>query len=218
MAQVVPPIVETPFGKLILGFEINDDLITVRPARAYESPNAGALRWQWTSDFGEAQLAICSIKPNIPDGMHITDCTAALWRIKIAKRRVEKWVVSCRLDALNPGQPGSSCSGQGLDALEWSNGDISMTLGTQNMYAMLGYRNNGGLLPERWIKEWNRDPEMFSFVEYAPNGFILKPPPLEPNEQVQFQFIVVWANEPGGDIGPWYAVDMPPAQILAALI
>jgi len=215
--RAVRPVVDTPFGSLTFGLQIDDELVSALSAETYESRNTGALRWQWTSEFGEAHLAICGVRPDIPEGMEVTDCTAALWWIQ-AERRVENWAISCRLEGLDPREAGAPCSGQGLDAQEWSNGKVSMTVGTQDMWAMLWYRNKGGLLPKRWTtEEWSRDPEMLSFVEYAPDGFVLKPPRLEPDEEVQFQFVVAWANEPCGDIGPWYAVDMPPAKILAAL-
>lgn len=212
------PVIDTPFGALSFGLQINDRLITAGPARTYVSNNAGALRWQWNSESVEANLAICSIKPAIPKGMHVTVCRAALWRIRGDEHCVENWAIDCRLERDDARKRGSACSGQGLDAQEWSNGSVSMTLGTQDMCAMLMYRNDGGLLPERWTnEEWCRDPEMFSFVEYEPDGFVLRPPRLERNEQVQFQFVAAWANEPDGDIGPWFAVDMPPATVLEGL-
>lgn len=218
VAGDVRPVINTPFGALSFSLQVNGSLITAGSARTYESNNDGALRWQWISEIVEANLAICWIKPDIPEGTHVTACRAALWRIRGGEQRVENWAIHCKLERDDAREPGAACSGQGLDAQEWSNGSVAMTLGTQDLWAMLMYRDDGGLLPERWmIEEWSRDTDISTFSEYESDGFVLRPPLLEPNEQVQFQFVVAWADEPGGDIGPWFAVDIPPSRVLACL-
>ena len=161
---------------------------------------------------------VCRPHLDLPSGMNVTDCHAAVWRIRAEKRPVTEYALTCRLEAPAGQQPGSPCSGQGLEAQEWSDGKINMTIGTQDAWAMVMYRNNGGILPDRWVQDLSGNrPEEVNLVEYANEGFILRPPGLQPGEIAQIQFVVAWAFEPGGEIANWYAVDLPPANIISTL-
>ena len=84
---------------------------------------------------------------------------------------------------------GDHCSGERLEAQEWTRNGFTVTLGTQTVAE-----------PDAGV------------VEYIPDGFVVRPPGLQPDEMIQVQFAAAWVPEDGDSTASWFAVDFTPAR------
>ena len=80
-------------------------------------------------------------------------------------------------------------SGERLEAQEWSANGYTVTVGTRA-----------------------EDEPGRGLVEYAPDGFVVRPPGLQPDEMIQVQFAAAWVPEDGDSTASWFAVDFTPAR------
>ena len=176
--------IETPLGTvrleaLIAGSHLNSD-----QANTYASVFAEARLFVWNKPAVVVELMMCKMRDE-PD---VTACHAAMWRIRAERQPVTDCVLTCRIEGASEYDHGP-CSGQFLDAQEWSAGITNVKIGVPQV----------------------------DFTQYVTDGFVLEPPNLEPGQLAQFQFIVAWAPEPEGDYATWMALIQPPAHILSIL-
>jgi hypothetical protein len=208
--------IKTPWGSLHLDLHMAGSSLVMERAQTYALANGPLLLVSNSARFSAA-LLLSQVHPELPESMRITASYAAMWRVR-AEQPLADYAFSCRWTPDSKRLPGGPCSGEGLEAQEWSDGHTSLTLGTQDLAAMMAYQSRGGVAPQSWDQAaWSSRPEEVNVVEYLPDGFLVKPPSVEPGEVVQVQFVVAWAPEPEGDIASWYAVDLPPSQALSAL-
>jgi hypothetical protein len=210
------PAVATPLGVFHLDLQIAGMSLNSDDWQVYSLPHGPQLFVSMTGLFSAA-LLLTPVHPELPEGLQITASYAAMWRIR-AERFLADYAVSCRWTPESEHLPGSPCNGQGLEAQEWSDGQTSLTLGTQNLWAMLAYQGSGGVVPPHWAETvWSERSEESRFAEHLPDGFVVRPLALQSGEVVQIQFVLAWAPEPDGDTACWFAVDLPPSQVISAI-
>ena len=184
-------VIETPLGSVRLGGEIGGSLLNADQADSYTSL-AGPRLLAWNTPAMVAELILGKLPPRSDSEYEkkLMGYHAALWRIRAEKQRLADYLLTCRFEAASHLE-GGPCSGESLDAQEWSDGKINLTIGTQDGRAVF---RCPGQVPARWLPADSGFKEI-SHVEYASDGFVLRPPDLEPGEVAQFQFVVAWASE-----------------------
>jgi hypothetical protein len=208
------PFLATPLGNLALDCSIHGSS-AVADHEATFRKSAGTRLLTFDTEAAQAALLICEADPTLPEGMCIRGAKVAIWRI-FAKRLLDDYALSCRWEQDTPLGPGGVCSGQGIAAQEWSYAGTKVTIGTQNLWAMISTRNNGGAIPERWIREsWSERPDQISFEKYLADGLQLRPPYLEVGELLQVHFVAALADAAENSAATWYAVDLSPSEALS---
>lgn len=176
------PGIDTPIGR----FQLTCSAVAGEPVCSVIE--GGARVWAWSGDGLDAEVWVGRVEPALPEGMAVRDCYAAIWRMR-AQRELTEWAFSC----LHEGGPvigaGDHCSGERLEAQEWTRNGFTVTLGTQTV-----------------------DEPDAGVVEYLPDGFVVRPPALQPNEMIQVQFAVAWVPEDGDSTASWFAVDFTPLE------
>lgn len=211
------PSIETPLGS----FELELRVAGVLASTAVEASQAccGETRlFSWNTQGHSAELFLCSVKPQLPPGMHVTACCAALWRVRAEGGSPAEFAFSCRWSPGSKQERGAPCSGQGLEAVEWTANRTCLTLGTLDAETFASFGRGVEGFPKRWLKErWNVWPEDLELVQYCSDGLLVSPPPIAVGEVVQVQFVAAWSPAPDTQSATWFAVDLPPDQILSSL-
>jgi hypothetical protein len=207
---VRPPQITSPFAAFSFDLCVSGaSIVTSAPGR--DSP-AGQV-WEWSNEKLQAEVLVSQAKPQVPQGMNVEGCVAAIWRVR-ANQDLSVFSLACTHDRETSLGPGGPCSGQGLEAQEWHHGGKVLTLGTQSLEAMIAHRRRGGRFPARLMHMNLSDLAEEDWVAYLPNGFKVQPPSLRPLEVIQVQFVAAWAPESGDDVSTWFAVDLAPSEIL----
>jgi hypothetical protein len=210
------PVLRTPLGTFRLDLQIAGMPLHSDDVQVYSLLHGPQL-FVSTTNLVSAALLLTPVHPELPKGKQVTASYAAVWRIQV-ERSLADYAFSCRWTPESRRRPGSPCSGQGLEAQIWSDGQTSLTLGTQNLWAMLAYRGSSRAVPPRWMEAaWSSRPEEVSFAKYLPDGFVVTPPELEAGEMGQIHFVIAWAPEPEGDTACWFAVDLSPSEVLSGI-
>jgi hypothetical protein len=205
--------IETPLGILRLYAQVNGELLDANRAKVF-AVGRDAQLFAWNTHLATAELVICKVPEEDYD---VLGCYAALWRIRAEKQRITDYSLTCAFLAAIAESEGGSSGGEWLQALEWSDGQTTVIVGTQDEEATALVP---GQVPQRWLAADNpKYPDVFDyaremFVKHTPYGFVLKPPELEPGEVAQFQFVVTWAYDP---YEAWAAVNRSPLGILESL-
>lgn len=168
----------------------------------------------WVTPRLRAELLICPIEPLLPPGMTVDGCVAAVWRVR-ANETVTPFMFECQWLGSTAHKHGP-CSGQGIEAQEWTDGRLNVTVATPDAESILEYPVTGGVLPASWL-DYLHSAELgdAALVEYLPEGFRLRTPGLKRDETCHVQYVVAWGNESEENIGPWFAVDQTPNFILS---
>jgi hypothetical protein len=212
------PAVDTPLGRITLRAALGAWSIDAATSEAYENA-VGSRVLTWDAELGRAELLLCRPALDLPEHLAVTDCWAGLWRVSPSAD-----VDSCAFEARwEPGyrwNSGGADSGEGLDAQTWTDGVVSVSVGTQDGEVILARSQEGDGLPKTWgsaaiLRCINRD--CADLVRYEPTSLIVPLPRLRISEQAQIHFAIAWAPDVENDASTWYAVDLQQAQILDRL-
>jgi hypothetical protein len=207
--------IETPLGILRVYAQVNGELLDINQAKVLTLLGADARLYTWSTPLATLELLICSVPEVTYD---IIGCSAALWRIRAEEQRLTDYCLTSAFLAAITETEGSSCGGEWLNALEWTDGKITVIVGTQDEEATALVPDQ---VPRRWLAADHPNfPEYFKyaregFVNHTHYGFVLEPPELEPGEVGQFQFVVTWAHD---HHEAWAAVNRSPVGILSDLL
>lgn len=198
------PGIDTPIGR----FQLTCSAVSGEPQCSVAE--GGARVWAWSRADLDAEVWVGRVEPALPEGMAVSDCYAAIWRVR-AKRALSGCEFICMHEGERVIGAGDACSGQGLEAQEWSGNGYTVTVGTQTIEAMIAHRRKGGSFPLRLA----RDPQILdafevALVEYLPYGFVVRPPALQQGEMIQVQFVVAWVPEKSDSTASWFAVNYTP--------
>src|SRR5262245_10109328 len=127
--DLVAAAIETPLGRIQLDAQVDGERLSASRPTAYASGMRARLL-VWNTPTLAAELMLCQPNPALPSGMRVCDCYAAVWRLRASMRPIVDYTLTCLLDTQPDRESGSACSGQGLDAQEWSDGVTSLTIGT----------------------------------------------------------------------------------------
>ncbi len=149
--------IPTPLGEICFDAEVDGvTLFTLPPEGGYLLPGGGHLL-RWSSESFVAELLLCRpvVEPWIPPQSavgSITDRWAGMWRLR-ALAPISLGAFSCEWGPEYRWREGGPNSGQWLDALTWDDGQVMVTMGTQDGEALANRARMGDGLPSRWASE-----------------------------------------------------------------
>ena len=145
-------------------------------------------------------LSTFPVEPKLPSGMSVKNCNALLIQIRKAANPF-----SLRYTAnLASSIKGTSCTGQGLAAIEWEDSQSIVVIGTEDEEALI-YR-----MP--WLKT-----DMFELEEtYEPSLLSINIAKAMYPQKMSFHFIIAENPMPEPkEVSAWFAVDSGHSKILA---
>ncbi len=150
----------------------------------------------------EASLKTVSLRPKIPPGMSVLACYGVILQIK----------TSAAVDGLSfkaslrptPLVRGGPATGEGLEALEWTNNDYVMLVGTEDTDYLQARLNTTIALPDNPFT-------------YSNDSLSILIGEIQPNRSLSLHFIVAWNKLPESvESSCWFAVDQPHVTVLGA--
>ena len=206
---------QTPFGTIDLTVEFSDKIVGHRADESWEIPS-GSRVLVWTNECLRAELLLGAVDVDLPPGMAVSGCHAAVWRL-----RARAEISSCRFIAAWTAHltaSGGPDSGEGLAAQSWDDGETTVTLGTADADWLERCGPAWKTFPASWSSLLNvDDPSNVIIEDYLPDGLALDLPELTAGEGGQIHFVVAWAPTWNEDSATWYAVDLSPQRIAAML-
>jgi hypothetical protein len=214
LPAALSPSVYTPLGELRFHAELGAAL----PAPPDEVHQVGddARLFAWDLLECRAELLICRPRIQLPSGLAVTDCWAAMWRVR-AGDVTGPLRFGCAWSPMNRWREGGAETGEHLEAMTWTDGATRVTAGTADGEMLFARARAGELLPRRWASPavWGGRPSDGLFVAtYEADGLTVELPPLLAGEQCQVHLTVAWAPE-SDDAATWFAVDTTPQAVLA---
>lgn len=207
-----PPQILAPLAAFSLDLIVNGESIIGNHSGL--NPTEQGLVWGLADDLLEVEILTAAVAPNLPPGMFVDGCVAALCRLR-ARQAFSDYAFVCTHDRQEVLGPGGPCSGQHLNAQEWSHSGTILTLGTQDLEAMIANRRGGGCFPLRLARHAESfESDDAKLATYLPSGFTVHPPALEPNEVIQVQFVAAWAPETSPELSTWFAVHFAPGDLV----
>lgn len=165
----------------------------------------------WDVPDGEVELLVADLHPTLPEGMQVDGCCAVLWRFTPHKKTGPvvfraRWLPGYRWSR------GAPEPGEGLDAQTWSDGQCTVSVGTEagDFLAFRAVRGQG--LPQRIADDLLETGQ--ALVTWDDESLIVPLPALERGELCQVHFIVAWSTEKAQGLSTWFAVDQDPRRIL----
>jgi hypothetical protein len=207
---------DTPFGKIDLSL-----LASPNSGRTEASPARRALRGaelvSWSAAHVDADLLLLALQPELPAGLAVTHCHAAVWRVR-AHTSVDACTFEARWARTASPPDGGPSSGQFLNALTWSDDLTELSLGAPDAEGLVSYERAGIGLPAAWAGLLSvDDPASVSIEDYLSDGLRLRLPGLQPHESATIHFAVAWADAAANEDAPWFAVDIGPPVIRSCL-
>lgn len=148
---------------------------------------------------GAVSLAKKKFDPQLPKGMSIQSCTAFVLTVS-GPVQIESLEFRIFMDSQVEGTP---CTGQCLDAQEWSSEDTTVVVGTEDGES-LSDRLGAPELEERAV------------VDYDKHSLTLRLSGLRKHEGYSFHFLVAENPLPEAvDASAWFAVDQPHKRLLS---
>ncbi|WP_081161737.1 hypothetical protein [Ensifer aridi] len=138
-------------------------------------------------------LRLVSFDPKLPPGMSVLNCTATLLTLE-SEGAVQSICLEARIDTSNEASP---CTGEYLDAQEWSDGDNLVVIGTED----------GAALDKRYP---GYGFDRIAVVEFTRTSITLRLHPERELKSPSFHFIVAENPDPEPEsASAWFAVDQP---------
>lgn len=172
-----PPVLLSPLGEFTLGF---DPVDTFEHLEFCNSRGDRLLVWR--DPATHVELVIRSTEPELPEGMRVDGCVAAIWRARSTEGKLRDYTFRCEVLEQSTLYQGS-CSGEFLESKEWSDGSMTLALGTQDADAIT--RVPGTLFPPRWLNDdWaTAEVHNIDLVRSTEQGFQIRPPVLHRAKQ-----------------------------------
>jgi hypothetical protein len=154
------------------------------------------------------QIELIEFKVRLPlhNGGTVTDSNGWIWRIIKLQNTSEKIQIDCKLIEPISNISYDTAAGEHLDAIEASNNDWILHIGTED----------GEILNSRAkIDDWfpNRLNNLVNFYQsitvMSKNGFVTKIPDLRVGERLHIQYICAYDKNSNRDnVNTWLAVDV----------
>lgn len=177
----------TPLERVVVEASVDAHPLDLAAAASFDGPD-GATLWVWDGGVFRVELLRAHPHVDLPPGMRVDGCEAAMWRFRATERPAECEIV-CRWRSLPGGRPGDPERGERLESQAWHGAGRRVSIGT---------------------------PEHGEAVHYRPDGFRVSVP-LEPGARFETHFVVAWSPDVFDDASTWFAVDCTPARMLAGL-
>ena len=193
---------KTPLGIVNCSLTSNKTSIDLIDKKNYEKGQSEIYK---SSDF---QIEIVQFKIRLPlyNGGSLTDSNGWIWRIIRKDDNSEEIQVDCKLIDPIDNIDYDVATGEHLDAIEASNNDWILHIGTEDGEMMNSRAGNNNWFPPRLQ---NKKDFYLSFTEMKKNGFITKIPDLKIDERLHLQYICAYDNRSNDpeNVNTWLAVD-----------
>jgi len=151
-------------------------------------------------DFSRLKMKCSEIIPTLPKGMSVEKCFVVIMQCKTTSP-FKDISFYCKWNNFN--ERGYACSGEGLEAWEWDNGEHTVTIGTED---------NESLCSRIKINELNNSNY---YIEMKDNVTTINLTSFPEETELSLHFIIAWnpQPEPASD-SCWFAVDQPHNNLL----
>jgi hypothetical protein len=212
IVETIPAAVASPFGVFRTRSVADGAVVNIEQGTARRLASEAVLNTFRNSRL-EAQLLFGAVNPQLPRGMAVQGCRAAVWRVRavVSLRQLvfESWWQEPALDA-----DGGPDTGEGLDALTWLTPAGAVSLGTEDG-EFLKYRALAGeAMPHSLVPQLD-----VSTIEYLPHGLRVPLQEVPAGSVVQVQFVVAWADSYTNESpSTWFAVEQRPTDLVRQLL
>jgi hypothetical protein len=206
------PFVETPMGRIEFVLAVGPVSLD-GPSDEVTRDISGIEWYAWRRPPLHARLTIVPFAPELPAGMRTSGAFIALWELR-AQAATGPCLLEARWTTDVAIPHGGPSSGQYLNAVAWSQGNLTIALGGPDAAALLRYAAAGIQLPMSWrVAVDVPNPEAVSLEEYTAAGLRLRMPALGAGEVAYLHCAVAWANSADQEEAPWFAVDVSPEAL-----
>lgn len=209
------PVLATPLGDIRFRATVGGTALPERTDDAHRL-SGGAHVFGWDRGQVRVELLICRPRIQLPPGLAMTDCRAAMWRVS-ASASTGPLSFACALNTGSRRIHAGPETGECLEAQSWSDGRTRVTAGTADGELLWAQAYAGDLLPRRWLTADPRtggEPGQLGIARYTEDALSVELPGLDAGERCQLHFTVAWGPE-DDDAATWFAADCPPGQVLA---
>lgn len=193
---------KTPLGIVNCGLTSNKSLIDLVDKKSYENGLSEIFK---STDF---LIEIVQFKIRLPlyNGGSLTDSNGYIWRINRLQDNAEIIQLDCLLNDTVENVDFDVATGEHLDAIEASNKDWILHIGTEDGEVLNFRAGENDWFPNRLQ---NKEDFYKSITDMKRNGFITKIPDLRTDEKIHIQYICAYdkrSNDPE-NVNTWLAVD-----------
>jgi hypothetical protein len=193
---------KTPLGIVTCGLTSDNPTIDFLKKKTYENGRSEVYR---TNSF---LIELIEFKIRIPlyNGENLTDSQGWIWRIIKKRDDLETIQLNCNLIDFESHIEFDTATGEHLDAIEASDNDWILHIGTEDGEVMNSRAKNDDWFPERLQHKVDF---YQSITEMEKNGFKINIPDLQLNERLHIQFICAFdkRTEDKDKVNTWLAVD-----------
>lgn len=203
----------TPLGTIASSFWVHDREVPIGSLAHEIRLENGATIHRWKEDEGEFEALQTPVLPALPSDFRVSECWATMWRFTPRRRTgpflFRAYWVPGYLWLTGVPEPGTR-----LDAQTWTDGQMTVSLGTEGADALAFRAAQGEGLPMRLADEfWSRGQNR---VMWDDESLFVAMPALEPGELCQMQAVVAWGPAETSGLASWFALELSPQQILDA--
>jgi hypothetical protein len=193
---------KTPLGIVNCGLKSDKPTIDFLEKKTYENGSSEIFR------TNSCLIELIEFKIRIPiyNGDTLTDSQGWIWRITKQRDGLETIQLNCSLIDFESRIEFDTATGEHLDAIEASDNEWILHIGTEDGEVMNSRAKNDDWFPERLQ---NKVDFYQSITEMEKNGFKTKIPDLQLNERLHIQFICAYdkRTEDKNKVNTWLAVD-----------
>ncbi len=193
---------KTPIGLVDCGLTSDKSLIELVENKTYENGQSEIYK----TDSCQIELIEFKIRTPLYNGDTLTDSQGWIWRITKQRADLESIQLNCNLIDFDSNTDFDTATGEHLDAIEASNSDWILHIGTEDGEVM-----NWRAKENDWFPDRLQDKVNFyqSITEMEKNGFKTKIPDLKLNERLHIQYICAYdsKSDDKNKVNTWLAVD-----------
>lgn len=200
-AVPAPATLQTPLGVVRLDAILDGvNVAEEPPTQTYRLPSGGWVAC-WHRPGFDLELLLCRPALAPPLGMPLTDCWAALWRLRAKATIASSTFVAIWEDGYIWTRGGPD-SGEWLYAKAWDDGQTEVYIVTGDERALAAQSRRGDGLPQEWEPYFLPTADNFDWFflqmvhyEVRDRGIPIPLPPLEAGRQCQVHFDLFWFPE-----------------------
>jgi len=198
--RLINKIFETPLGQVACG--LNSDCSETENVGEYEYGNGKSVTYK-TSGY-RIELVEFKIRQPLYNGETVTDSNGWIWRIEKIRGSNEKLKLSCVLTDYLDNVTFDTATGKYLDAIEATNGEWVLHIGTEDGELMNSRAESNDWFPERLRNKINFYQSITSLLK---EGFETEIPTLKVGEQIHIHYLTAYDKQNRESVNTWLAVD-----------
>lgn len=200
MNNSIEKIFETPLGQVICGLTTDSTYVEKIGVKEYE--NGSSILYK----IGGFKVEFIEFKIRQPlyNGETVKDSNGWIWRIEKIKESIDNLKLSCVLSNYSDNVDFDTASGEHLIAIEASNKEWTLHLGTEDGEILHSRAECNDWFPER-LK--NKVDILQSITHMLKDGFETEIPKLKIGEQIHIQYLLAYDQTNSESVKTWLAVD-----------